>query len=191
VTDQVAAGILAERRREYTASLDRFDKAIADVERLIEAGRPCPRRGPDRRRRLAARAAAASRAGRRCSQGRCRCCPRRRRRRTAGRSPRTAARSVTRICVVDGCPDDAVRRSRCVRHAREQEAARPRTSARNGWEWGRRRARRLRAHPVCERCGLRPSMIGHHLGDVADDDNVAAVCEQCHRELHHHGWKTG
>jgi hypothetical protein len=36
VTDQVAAGILAERRREYSASLDRFDKAITDVDRLIE-----------------------------------------------------------------------------------------------------------------------------------------------------------
>jgi hypothetical protein len=36
MSDQVAAGILAERRREYTASLDRFDRAITDVERLLE-----------------------------------------------------------------------------------------------------------------------------------------------------------
>jgi hypothetical protein len=35
VTDQVAVGILAERPREYSASLDRFDKALTDVERLI------------------------------------------------------------------------------------------------------------------------------------------------------------
>jgi hypothetical protein len=30
-------------------------------------------------------------------------------------------------------------------------------------------------------------MIGHHVGDVADDDAVIAVCRECHRELHHHG----
>jgi hypothetical protein len=35
MSSEVAAGILAERRREYTASLDRFDKAVTDVDRLI------------------------------------------------------------------------------------------------------------------------------------------------------------
>jgi hypothetical protein len=92
---------------------------------------------------------------------------------------------MTAVCIVPGCPRDAVRRSRCALHAREQEAAR-RTSARNGWAWGRRRARQLQAHPVCEHCGVRPSTIAHHFGDVTDDDSVAAVCENCHRDLH--GW---
>jgi hypothetical protein len=36
MSDAITAGILTERRREYTASLDRFDKAITDVDRLIE-----------------------------------------------------------------------------------------------------------------------------------------------------------
>ena len=91
---------------------------------------------------------------------------------------------MTTVCNEPDCGLDAVRRGKCVLHVRVYEAKRPRTSATNGWEWGRRRARRLRAHPICERCGLRPSTIGHHLGDVTDDDSVAAVCEQCHRELH-------
>ena len=52
------------------------------------------------------------------------------------------------------------------------------------------RAWYIRQHSVCERCNREASTVLHHIievdkgGDLYDEDNVMAVCWDCHEIIH-------
>jgi hypothetical protein len=69
-----------------------------------------------------------------------------------------------KVCIVADCPEPVARRSRCARHAREQEAARPRSSAQNPWQWQQARARARRRDRVCRNCGAPIASVHHRNG---------------------------
>ncbi len=96
-------------------------------------------------------------------------------------------------CSRSGCPQRAVRRGLCERHAaeaaaryREQHAdARPSAAAR-GYDqhWRRIRAQFLRKHPVCVDCGQPASEVDHNTslaqGGTNEWSNLRARCKPCH-----------
>ena len=55
--------------------------------------------------------------------------------------------------------------------------------------WQKFRRSYLRQHPICSKCG-EPSYIPHHIipiaegGPVYDEDNLMAVCFDCHEKIH-------
>lgn len=60
-------------------------------------------------------------------------------------------------------------------------------------EWRKLRRRLLIERPWCERCRARASTIVHHIIRVCEDptleltvSNLAALCSQCHGEVHRH-----
>lgn len=100
---------------------------------------------------------------------------------------------AARICAVPGCSVLIRDGSYCPEHQaqrrREHDARRGTPSQRGyGAHWRMIRARFLRKHPRCERCGGRAT-IAHHIVRVRDggrhtDDNLQALCASCHSKLH-------
>ena len=104
--------------------------------------------------------------------------------------------SAPRPCSWPGCPDLAVRGSRCDDHA--AVAARRKGSATSrGYDaaWRRVRSRHLRLHPLCEEpgCSALATVVDHivpHRGDQLlfwDQENWQALCKGCHDQKTGHG----
>lgn len=57
------------------------------------------------------------------------------------------------------------------------------------------RRRVLEKRPNCQRCAVRPSSEVHHItavvnGGSDDDDNLLALCSECHREIEQYGFAS-
>ncbi len=99
-----------------------------------------------------------------------------------------------RPCSYPGCPALVSGRGGryCNEHlriVRAQQDARRGTAAERGYDaaWRAVRARFLREHPVCARCG-RPATTVHHMrrkraGGSDDEDNLVALCASCHNAI--------
>lgn len=96
-------------------------------------------------------------------------------------------------CSVQGCPERAVRRGRCARHAAEAEARyraehpdeRPNFRERGySSKWDTLRKEFIRRHPRCVLCGGRASHVDHIVprrqGGTDDVANLQALCWSCH-----------
>jgi 5-methylcytosine-specific restriction protein A len=101
-------------------------------------------------------------------------------------------------CAHPGCPNLTNGRY-CEKHAKE-EARRynrhgrdPLTNKRYGRKWKKVRAAFLAAHPLCETCvaegRLTPATLVHHRrkvtdGGTSEEENLQALCAECHSRLH-------
>lgn len=94
-----------------------------------------------------------------------------------------------RPCSVPGCPNAAVRGSRCAEHAREVrrqgEEGRASATARGyDQKWRRIRAAFLKRHTECAECG-EPATVADHVvplsqGGGNDWANLQPLCVTCH-----------
>ncbi len=111
-------------------------------------------------------------------------------------------------CSVSGCPQRAIERGRCDRHALEYAVSiRPRNPQRPtrqelgyGAEWQRIRARHLQQEPYCVVCLslgiIKDATIVDHIvaksrGGTDDDGNLQSLCPKHHnRKTNHYdgGW---
>jgi 5-methylcytosine-specific restriction protein A len=93
-------------------------------------------------------------------------------------------------CAQPGCPN-LVESGRCADHDRKRQYYRdhPRgssTAQGYGQRWRRARARFLRAHPLCVRCGAVATVVDHkvpHRGNPTlfwDEANWQSMCKPCH-----------
>lgn len=59
-----------------------------------------------------------------------------------------------------------------------------------GLNWYYVRKKYLESHPICEICGVNKATEVHHIievsegGDMFDENNLIAVCKECHKKLH-------
>jgi hypothetical protein len=85
-------------------------------------------------------------------------------------------------------------RGRCPVCRRAADRQKDELSRRQGYRtaaWKRTAQAVVRRHPVCQRCGKRPSAIAHHLRGLrpvdpggTDERYLRAVCASCHQLLH-------
>jgi len=55
-------------------------------------------------------------------------------------------------------------------------------------DWSRKSVQFLKAHPICQKCGIVSSTVTHHkiprrLSGTDDEGNLMAVCSKCHKKL--------
>lgn len=104
------------------------------------------------------------------------------------------AYKLKRPCSQPGCPNFALpNESYCEVHKKEREHQynRDRGSATaQGYDsrWQRLRLMFLAEHPVCQKCGRKPSIDVHHIrakkdGGTDEDANLLALCHECHSEI--------
>lgn len=96
------------------------------------------------------------------------------------------------VCVEPGCTEYALPgKTRCKYHYKERKKGRIKVAtytSKRLWRSGREVY--LRAHPICEMCGVKESYVIHHIvpvedgGDVWDLDNWQALCRECHERVH-------
>ena len=84
----------------------------------------------------------------------------------------------------DGCPHLAP----CPIHRPSARWGNVGTAESRGYRssaWPRIRARFLRAHPDCARCGQPAQSVDHIVskarGGTDDEENLQALCDRCHR----------
>jgi 5-methylcytosine-specific restriction protein A len=92
---------------------------------------------------------------------------------------------MLRPCSVPTCPGVALRRGRCVLHARVYEQARGTHSQRGyPYAWGKIRAAFLAMNPSCVVCGAHATEADHLTpkaqGGTDHPENLRAVCRSCH-----------
>jgi 5-methylcytosine-specific restriction endonuclease McrA len=99
----------------------------------------------------------------------------------------------TRLCIEPRCPEPALpRRSKCQRHYREYEAARParRRAATKGifktTRWAMTRRAVLARDPICKACDQALSTQADHIvpledgGDPYRLEGLQGLCDPCH-----------
>ena len=104
-------------------------------------------------------------------------------------------RKAARPCSFPGCPRLVTNPNRryCDEHQaqewKRQDANRG-TAAERGYDdkWRIIRGRFLKRNPVCVRCGA-PATVAHLIirrrdGGQNSDDNLLALCQSCHSQLH-------
>ena len=106
------------------------------------------------------------------------------------------------ICRKAGCSNTTTQRNGyCTEHqdyAKEQERLwrekrneNRESASRRGYgaEWRKLREAKLKANPLCERCGAPASVVHHKDHNQYNDfwDNLESVCRSCHEQ--HHGRK--
>jgi 5-methylcytosine-specific restriction enzyme A len=102
--------------------------------------------------------------------------------------------SPYRLCAEAGCPDPAVIKGRCRRHASAERKSNRSVNDRfySSRPWRYTRNRYLREHPLCERCGRIADSV-HHVqaiedgGARRDPENLQALCRPCHSSVHRGG----
>jgi len=93
----------------------------------------------------------------------------------------------TRLCLTPRCPDPAIYRGRCTRHARQREHQTHNTRGKkiyNTKRWQVLRRSVLFNHPLCE-CGAIATDVDHinpieHGGDPWARSNLQSLCHRCH-----------
>jgi 5-methylcytosine-specific restriction protein A len=105
--------------------------------------------------------------------------------------PRSTTTSSGRPCLRPGC-GELVETGYCEAHAPDRRGLQLDATTRGyGHRWQLLARRYRQAHPVCERCGLRPSVLVHHVDGLGplgpagfDVGNLEAVCRYCHTHAH-------
>lgn len=108
-------------------------------------------------------------------------------------------RSQVRTCNEPGCPEVAVRRGRCLEHARaaDRKAQRKRidetgTGTERGYNsrWDRLSRRMIRRQPWCTWCGETEDLTADHIvplsrGGASSPANVQVLCRACNTRRRH------